>query len=70
MNTSKNTSPDKIDSLWVNVHLATMTKTGPYGMIENGALAVCGEKIAWAGKRNALPPDLESKTVKVYDGEG
>jgi imidazolonepropionase len=70
LNPNEKLIPDKIDSLWINVHLATMTETGPYGMIENGALAISEGKIAWIGKRNALPPDLESKTVKVYDGEG
>ncbi|UCH20987.1 MAG: imidazolonepropionase [Deltaproteobacteria bacterium] len=70
MNSSKNPISDKIDSLWVNVHLATMTNTGPYGMIENGALAVCGEKIAWVGKRNSLPADLKSKATKIYEGDG
>jgi imidazolonepropionase len=39
-------------------------------MVENGALAVCGEKIAWVGKRNALPADLESRAADVYDGRG
>jgi imidazolonepropionase len=47
-----------------------MTETGPYGTIDNGALAISEGKIAWIGKRNALPPELESKSVKVYDGDG
>ncbi len=70
MNPSNNPIPDKIDSLWVDVHLATMTETGPYGMIENGALAVSKGKISWAGKRSSLPADLESRAVKVYEGQG
>jgi imidazolonepropionase len=70
LNPNEKLVPDKIDSLWVNVHLATMTETGPYGTIDNGALAISEGKIAWIGKRNELPPDLESKTVRVYDGEG
>ena len=70
LNPNEKLIPDKIDSLWVNVHLATMTETGPYGTVDNGALAISEGKIAWIGKRNELPADLESKTVKVYDGEG
>ena len=70
MNPAKNQLPDKIDSLWVNLHLATMTQTGPYGMVEDGALALCEGKIAWIGKRNELPADLKSRAAKVYDGEG
>jgi imidazolonepropionase len=70
MNSSENPISDEIDSLWVGVHLATMTGAGPYGMIENGALAVCGEKIAWVGQRNAMPADLESKAAKIYTNDG
>jgi imidazolonepropionase len=70
MNSTKHPTPDKIDSLWVNVHLVTMTESNPYGMVENGALAVCGEKIAWIGKNNALPADLESGAADVYDCQG
>jgi imidazolonepropionase len=47
-----------------------MIETGPYGMIENGSLAISEDKIAWIGKRSKLPPELETKTAKVYDGEG
>ncbi len=70
MNPTKNPTPDKIDSLWVNVHLATMTEAVPYGMVENGALAVYGKKITWVGKRNELPVDLDSWAVEIYDGQG
>ena len=69
MNSTKQLTSDKIDSLWVNVHLATMAQSNPYGMVENGALAVCGEKIVWVGKRNALPAGLESRAADVYDGQ-
>ena len=62
--------PDVIDSLWVNVHLATMTQEVPYGAIEDGALAVSGSKIAWVGQRKALPPEIESRACKVHDGKG
>ncbi len=70
MNPAKNQLPDKIDSLWVNLHLATMTQTGPYGMVQDGALALWEGKIAWIGKRNELPADLESRAAKVYDAQG
>jgi imidazolonepropionase len=66
----KNQLSDKIDSLWVNIHLATMTQTGPYGMVEDGALALCEGKIDWIGKRNELPADQESRAAKVYDAGG
>ena len=69
MNPAKNVIPGKADSLWVNVHLATMTETGPYGMVKDGAMAIGGDKIAWIGKRTDLPADLESRIDKVYDGQ-
>jgi imidazolonepropionase len=69
MNPVKNMMTGKVDSLWVNVHLATMTETGPYGIVKDGALAIRGEKIAWVGKRTDLPADFESQADKVDDGE-
>ena len=43
------------DSLWVNLHLATMQGEG-YGEIHDGALAVREGRIAWVGPRRSLPP--------------
>lgn len=57
------------DSLWVNVNLATMTENSPYGLLGDGALAVCDGKITWIGSRSELPADLESNAVRVYDGK-
>jgi imidazolonepropionase len=70
MNPNQNPAYEKIDSLWINAHLATMTPSGPYGTIENGALAVSGQKITWIGQRHAIPPALESNAAEVYDAEG
>jgi imidazolonepropionase len=62
--------PDHVDALWDNVRLATMTGGVPYGTIENGALAVSGEKIAWVGKRVNLPSNLASISEEIHDGRG
>jgi imidazolonepropionase len=70
MNPNQNPAYENIDSLWINAHLATMTQSGPYGMIENGALAVSGQKIAWIGKRHEIPRAVESNAAEVYDVEG
>jgi imidazolonepropionase len=44
------------DSLWTNVHLATMTEgQGAYGAIPDGALAVLDRRIAWVGAEAGLP---------------
>ena len=61
MNETKKKTSDEIDSLWVNVHLATMTQNNPYGMVENGALAVSG-----AGPEFLVSPD----SIRPYPGVG
>ena len=70
MTVSNLQKPDIIDALWVNIHLATMTQGTPYGAVEDGALAVSGGKLAWVGKREALPPNIESRAIEILDGEG
>ena len=42
---------DDWDQLWVGAQLATMCAGGaPYGAIEDGAIAIKGERIAWVGQ--------------------
>ena len=44
------------DLLLTDVHLATMADgTSPYGIVENGALAISGGNIAWLGQASDLP---------------
>ena len=68
MKPAKNVIPEKVDALWLNVHLATMTAGDPYGMVKDGAIAVAGNKIALVGKRADLPVDFESRVGNVHDG--
>ena len=58
------------DSLWTNVHLATMAPPHPYGEIRNAALAVQGGKIAWLGPLSDLPAGRArtSSTMALVDG--
>jgi imidazolonepropionase len=57
-------------TLWTNIHLATMTDGGAsYGEIEQGALAIAEGKIVWLGKEVDLP-SFDSAQVKVIDGKG
>jgi imidazolonepropionase len=70
MASAKSEFPEKGDSLWFNVNLATMIEGNPYGMVEDGALVVDGSKIAWLGKRVDLPEDYESRVEKNFDGQG
>ncbi|MBC3869167.1 imidazolonepropionase [Undibacterium oligocarboniphilum] len=58
------------DSLWTNVHLATMRRGdgGSYGEIQDGALAIRDGRIAWIGRRAELPQDYRVK--QHHDGGG
>jgi imidazolonepropionase len=70
MNPSLSSTDENIDSLWVNAHLATMVRFGAYGAIENGALAVRGQKLAWIGKSREIPRAIAAKAAEVYDIQG
>jgi imidazolonepropionase len=52
------------DKVWLNAHLATMDgpPESPLGIIEDGAVAARGGRIAWAGPRADLP-GLAIRTV-------
>ena len=56
------------DCLWVNARLVTMTTgNGEYGMVENGAVAVTGDRISWLGSMRDLPADARLNTPRVVD---
>ncbi|MFZ6863836.1 imidazolonepropionase [Undibacterium sp. Ji67W] len=54
------------DSLWKNLHLATMTDG--YGEIRDAAIAVSNGKIAWLGAAADLPKDCSANVI--HDGAG
>ncbi len=56
------------DSLWTNVHLATMAQPQSYGEIRNAALAVEGGRIAWVGPLSDLPAGARAN--EQHDGVG
>ncbi|MCC5825198.1 imidazolonepropionase [Alkalimonas sp.] len=60
----------EFDAVWLNANLATMqTELGPYGAIENGALAVKDGRIAWLGPQSALPA-FDTSCTAVHDAGG
>lgn len=56
------------DSLWTNVHLATMCDGDGYGTIRDAAIAVRDGKIAWLGASAALPDEYVAD--EKHDGKG
>ncbi|MBC8439520.1 MAG: imidazolonepropionase [Deltaproteobacteria bacterium] len=58
--------PDKIDTLFINCHLATMTGNA-LSIIEKAALAVTGKTISWIGRQKDLPDHLRTSCQKLID---
>jgi imidazolonepropionase len=57
--------------IWTNARLATMAAQAhaPYGLVEDGALAVQDGRIAWVGPRADLPATLRSG-AQEHDAQG
>jgi imidazolonepropionase len=59
------------DHVWTNARLVTMTETGtPYGLIEAGALAVAGDRIAWIGPMCELAREPAAARAIGHDAKG
>lgn len=56
------------DSLFLNVHLATMSDDKSYGECIDGAIAVKDGVIAWLGKQADLPENFSA--LRTIDGKG
>jgi len=54
----KSNLPDKIDTLFINCHLATMTDNS-LSIVENAAIAVTGKTISWVGTKKELPKNYK-----------
>lgn len=59
------------DALWINANLATMTEGAePYGVREDTAMAVRGDRIAWIGATSELPAAPEDCADVVHNAGG
>ncbi|MGZ5786704.1 MAG: imidazolonepropionase, partial [Ramlibacter sp.] len=58
--------------LWTGCRAATMQPDadGAHGLIEDAAIAVEGENIAWVGPRRDLPPALADRCAQHHDCAG
>ncbi|MDB5969045.1 MAG: imidazolonepropionase [Hydrocarboniphaga sp.] len=47
------------DAVWINARIATLAADAAdgYGLIDDGAIAISGDRIAWIGTRRDLPAD-------------
>jgi imidazolonepropionase len=58
------------DLLLTGATLATFEGEQPYGLIEDGALAIAGGRIAWVGPRAQLPADAHARAARVDELDG
>ena len=58
--------------LWTNCRIATMQASNgqPYGLLEDAALAVEGDTVAWVGPRSELPAGLLARATLQHDAKG
>jgi imidazolonepropionase len=58
--------------LWTHCNAATMAPDAdqPYGLIENAAVVVDGETLAWVGPHAALPTEWLERCAVVHDAGG
>jgi imidazolonepropionase len=65
------TSGKEWDQIWVGANIATMAAgAGPYGSLENAALAVTGERIAWVGTAAEGQARAAAQNLPVRDARG
>ncbi len=56
--------PESVEILITDVTLATMVGDIPYGLLENAALGISGDKIVWIGKTNDAPKVAQVESYK------
>jgi len=58
------------DSVWTGATLATMAGDTPFGLIDDGAVAVKDEVIAWVGRTAELPGPADDLADETIDCDG
>src|SRR6202030_2231731 len=64
------TSDNDWDQVWIGADIATMVGTRPYGAMENAALAVKGERIAWLGTTADARRLAQAQGIPIHDADG
>ena len=57
-------------TLWRNARLATLAGDAPWGLVEDGALLVQGDTLAWVGPQAAVPRELRDRVGEDHDLAG
>jgi imidazolonepropionase len=58
------------DQVWSGANIATMVGSAPYGSIDNAALAIKGERIAWIGAAAEGQRQAQARGMPVRDAAG
>jgi imidazolonepropionase len=61
---------DNWDQVWIGANLATMAGAEPYGHIQDAALAVKGERIAWLGAAEEGQRLAQAQGAPIRDARG
>ena len=61
---------DNWDQVWVGADIATMAGAGVYGSMQDAALAVKGERIAWLGTAEEGRRRAQAQGAPIYDVRG
>jgi imidazolonepropionase len=61
---------DKWDQVWLGANIATMAGAGAYGSIQDAALAVRGERIAWLGTAEEGRQRAQAQGASIHDVRG
>jgi imidazolonepropionase len=58
------------DQVWIGANIATMAGSAPYGIIDNAALAIKGERIAWIGTAAEGQRRAQARRTPVRGAQG
>lgn len=70
---NKEQSNQTWDALWFNARIATMTSGEqgmPYGLLDDAAIAVKGDRICWLGQSSDIPAEQRSLCKQLMDCQG